>query len=114
MERRAHPRSVLTLTVRMATANERAAPAVEVINASDGGLLIACHEPMGLVVDERLVISSSPTRGHAIHVLGRVARVAHGTDFRTYVAVRFDPEQTEEIDQLLRGRRCRTHRCECE
>lgn len=95
----------------MATASERAAPAVEVINDSDGGLLVACHEPVGLVEDERVVISLTNAAGHSIHLLGRVARVAHGTDFRTYVAVRFDPDQSDETEELVRLRRCRTLPC---
>lgn len=87
----------------MATAGERTAPAVEVINASVGGVLVAYDEPVGVVADERVVISLTPPDRAGINLLGRVARVAHGTDFRTYVAVRFEETQIDEIDELERA-----------
>ena len=40
-----------------------------------------------MIVDERVVVSLMPDE--PILLLGRVVRVARGTDFRTYVAVHF-------------------------
>jgi hypothetical protein len=86
----------------MANTTEAIPPAARVVDLSLGGALLSFAEPLGMVVDERVVVSLLPS--DSILLLGRVVRVARGTDFRTYVAVRFDddqPGETERLEELV-------------
>ncbi len=86
----------------MANTTEAIPPAARVVDLSLGGALLSFTEPLGMIVDERVVVSLVPDE--PILLLGRVVRVARGTDFRTYVAVHFDdvqPGETERLGELV-------------
>jgi PilZ domain len=82
----------------MANTAEAIPLAARVVDLSLGGALLSFAEPLGLLVDERVVVSIPADE--AILLLGRVVRVARGTDFRTYVAVQFDDGQPLELERL--------------
>jgi hypothetical protein len=98
-ERRSHPRKRVGFAARVACATERIPPAVQIVDVSLSGALVAFGEPIGLLVNERVVVSLEPLRG-PIHLLGRVVRIARGDDFRTYVAIRFDEHNEAELELL--------------
>ncbi|MCU1501015.1 MAG: hypothetical protein JWM12_369 [Ilumatobacteraceae bacterium] len=107
MERRHFPRVTLDLAARVANVSEAIPPSAQVVDISLGGALLACAEPLGLLFAERVVISLL-VDDEPILLLGRVVRVARGTDFRTYVAVHFDDGQAPEVerlDELIAARR---------
>ena len=99
MERRAHPRTTISFRAHIANVSESIPPEVEVIDVSLGGALVAYDEPVGLLVGERVVVSLVPLDASVL-LLGRVVRVARGSDFRTYVAVEFAEHQDDEIGRL--------------
>lgn len=99
MERRAHPRTTISFRARLANVSEAIPPEVEVIDVSLGGALVAYPEPIGLHLDERVVISLCPVDAPVI-LLARIVRVARGADFRTYVAVQFAEQQDDEVARL--------------
>jgi hypothetical protein len=101
VDRRHHPRIVVDLAARVANVSEAIPPSADVVDISLSGTLLACAEPLGLMVDERVVISLLP-EDEPILLIGRVVRVARGTDFRTYVAVLFDDGQPHEHERLER------------
>ncbi len=108
MERRAHPRTSVGCRGRVANVSEAAPAEVEVIDISIGGALMAYAEPVGLLVGERVVVSLTMHRS-PVMLLGHVVRIAHGADFRTYVAVEFSANQDIEVEQLeheIAHRRC--------
>jgi hypothetical protein len=99
MDRRRHPRIVIELAARVANVSESIPPSAQVIDVSVGGALLATAEPWGLRVEERVVVSLLAEKLPVL-VIGRVVRVARGTDFRTYVAVQFDEGQPQEVERL--------------
>jgi hypothetical protein len=99
MERRAQPRTKVSWEARVANVSEAVPATVDVIDVSFGGALVAFCEPVGLLRDERVVLSLEPN-GTPMMLLGRVVRVARGTDFRTYVAVQFSDNQDAELERL--------------
>jgi hypothetical protein len=79
--------------------SEAIPPEVEVVDVSLGGVLVAYAEPIGLLTGERIVVSLCPVDA-PVMLLGRVVRVARGTDFRTYVALEFAEQQDDEVARL--------------
>ncbi len=79
--------------------SEAIPPSANVVDISLSGALLACAEPLGLTADERVVVSLLP-EDDPILLIGRVVRVARGTDHRTYVAVLFDDGQPREHERL--------------
>lgn len=99
LERRRHPRLVVSMTARLSQASERISPVVDVVDISLGGALLRHDQPIGVHTDDRVVVSllvESPS----VLLLGTVARVAHGADFQTYVGVQFDDGQDDELRSL--------------
>jgi hypothetical protein len=92
----------------MANTTEAIPPAARIVDLSLGGALLSFDEPLGFLLDERVVVSMPPD--DPIMLLGRVVRVARGTDFRTYIAVQFDEEQPQELERL--GELVDSLRCE--
>jgi hypothetical protein len=99
VERRAHPRTKVGWKARVANVSEAVPATVDVIDAALGGALVAFCEPVGVLHDEPVVVSLEPN-GTPMMLLGRVVRVARGTDFRTYVAVQFSDGQDVELERL--------------
>ena len=99
MERRRHSRVGTELEARMASTTEAIRPTARIVDLSLGGALLSFAEPLGLLLEERVVICIPP-EDEPIMLLGRVVRVARGTDFRTYVAVHFDEDQPRELERL--------------
>ena len=83
----------------MANTTEAIPPSANIVDLSLGGALLSFDEPLGFLMDERVVVSIPPS-DEPILLLGRVVRVARGTDFRTYIAVQFDEEQCNELERL--------------
>ncbi|MGE0880934.1 MAG: PilZ domain-containing protein [Acidimicrobiia bacterium] len=75
--------------VRIATTAETPMPMASMIDASDTGVLIATDEAFGVAPDHRLCVSIALDDG-PLHLIGRVVRVARGTDFRTYIGLQLD------------------------
>ena len=63
-------------------------------------MLVAFGEPVGLLPDQQVVVSLGPA-GDWVHLTGRVRRVEHGLDFRTYAAIEFDPAEESERLRVL-------------
>ena len=103
----------MSFAARLSNVTEAVPPAVDVVDVSRGGALLSYGEPLGLMVDERVVISMKAVEV-TVMLLGRVVRIARGTDFRTYVAVHFDDDQCGELDlldaELDRFEACRRRR----
>jgi hypothetical protein len=98
-ERRAHPRRRLDTKVVAASAPECALPSARAIDISRGGLLMAFVEPIGFVAGDRMLVTL-PDVGFRFHARGEVVRSERGTDFRTYVALRFTDFADEDYDEL--------------
>gem|GEM_PF-6730624 len=84
----------------MAASSERPLPHAEAIDVSPSGALLALAEPVGLPLGQRVVVSLGFDDGR-VHAFGFVRRLARGDDFRTYVAVEFDPLSDEEWERLV-------------
>jgi len=89
----------ISFRARVANVSETIPPEVDVVDVSLGGALVAYAEPVGLLDGERVVVSFVPVDA-PVMLLGQVVRVARGTDFRTYVAVRFAEQQDDELTRL--------------
>ncbi len=101
-ERRADPRHTVRLTTTVARASERRLPAATTIDISTVGILLAFGEPVGLRVDDKVVLSIAFPAGR-FHCLGRVRRVERGSDFRTYAGVQFElcPGEERQLSERL-------------
>lgn len=111
VDRRRHPRVTSDLEARLANITEAIPPTARVVDLSMSGTLLSFAEPLGMIVDERVVVSVVPN--DPIMLLGRVVRVARGIDFRTYVAVQFDdgqPNEEERLAELVACRLAAAHR----
>lgn len=60
---------------------------------------MAFVEPIGFAVGDRMLVTL-PHVGFRLHARGEVMRCARGTDFRTYVALRFTDFVDEDFDEL--------------
>lgn len=98
-ERRSHPRRSMRIDCWTAVAPEHPLPRCETIDVSMTGLLLAFDEPVGLRLDQRVVVSLVLGDGRC-HVMGSVCRVARGTDFRTYAAIDLSDSGVDEIRRL--------------
>lgn len=74
-------------SVRVGTASGVRLPAARLVDASTRGMLLSFPEPVGLPTGLRVCISVAPDRSGALHLIGRVTRVARGDDFHTYAGV---------------------------
>jgi hypothetical protein len=99
MERREFPRHRAGWTAVVGHANEHVMPSTDVVDMSLQGALLVFDEPVGVTPEERLVVSLSTPAGK-VHLISRVVRSARGTDFRSYVAVRFEEIDRAERDHL--------------
>src|SRR4051812_34071203 len=101
-ERRQYARTSLSsvrFAVSLSASAERPLPDATAIDASVDGLLLAFPEPVGLIADDRVVVSI-PVRKGRVHTLATVSRVERGDDFRTYVAITLQ-DLTDEMRQRL-------------
>jgi PilZ domain len=106
VDRRRSDRRQLHRVVRVGTPAEALLPAARLMDVSDEGLLVAFPEPIGLSLGGRVCVSL-PSADGAVHLLARVARVARGADFHTYVGLAIEPKATGSDDVFAVGQ---THR----
>jgi hypothetical protein len=82
-----------------AAAPEHALPGARAVDISRGGLLMAFVEPIGFAPGDRMLVTL-PDVGFRFHARGEVVRCERGTDFRTYVAMRFTDFDEDDFDDL--------------
>jgi hypothetical protein len=90
----------LDVPTRVAASPSHVSSEVTAIDISLDGVLVAFAEPVGLLHDQQVVVSLGPA-GDWVHLTGRVKRVEHGLDFRTYAAIEFDPADESERQRIL-------------
>jgi hypothetical protein len=83
--------------VRVGSASESPLPTARLIDASTHGLLLSFPEPVGLPIGLRVCVSVPSDRHGALHLIGRVVRVARGDDFQTYVGVAVELDRDEGV-----------------
>lgn len=97
--RRRYVRVPTSMTARVSGASDVVSPAVSIVDISLGGALIAFADPAGVMINDRLVVCLQLSTGSAV-LLTRVARVARGLDFRTYVGLEICQGQDDEVARL--------------
>ena len=98
-DRRSEARRSISIEIAGVAAAERPLPRCSTIDASSRGILVAFDEPVGLSIDDRILLSLALCDGRC-HLLGSIRRVARGIDFRTYVAVDLSTACEEDVARL--------------
>jgi hypothetical protein len=98
-ERRACPRRAVGVEVFAALSPEAALPQAHAVDVGCGGMLMAFVEPVGFLPERRMLVSMR-IDDFRFNALASVVRCDRGSDFRTYVAVKFVDLFQDDYDEL--------------